>query len=486
MSIVLSPRHQIAGRVALAGTVAVLLSACSPDMERLGGVTDRTPVGTTLVPPSAIAQGGAAHGSSLVPGNIPASRHIPRAPVSAVTAKALPPISGGSAAASAGRAISASRPVSGARFAAPAVKSPVLATRAAAKTATSQFPTGTSRNLTNYGRWTPAGGTAVLLASGENLTTMERRYGVPAKTLLRVNGLKSASQVRPGTKLVIPVYNAGSKIKTAAARAKADSVASIPAKKTKQRVSASAPIAKARPSRLTASKSRTLRKTASNRETTAQRRARLKAERAEKLAAKKLAAKKIRDRKLAKRKDAAEKARLKRKQLAARQAQKAASKAAPASRKARKTVRKIPIHSTGKTAAVDRTPVGSIRPGPSGNFRWPARGRIIQGFKKGRNDGINIAVPQGASIKAAEGGVVAYAGSELKGYGNLVLIRHTNGYVSAYAHNSQLKVKRGDRVRRGQLIAKAGRTGNVSTPQLHFELRKDANPVNPVSLLGSN
>ena len=141
----------------------------------------------------------------------------------------------------------------------------------------------------------------------------------------------------------------------------------------------------------------------------------------------------------------------------------------------------------------DSKPVASItKPeksedeGAGANFRWPTKGRIIQGYRKGQNDGINIAVPEGTAIKAAEGGVVAYAGNELKGYGNLVLIRHPNGFVSAYAHNSQLKVKRGDQVRRGQTIAAAGRTGNVSTPQLHFELRKGANPVNPVGHLGSN
>ena len=74
---------------------------------------------------------------------------------------------------------------------------------------------------------------------------------------------------------------------------------------------------------------------------------------------------------------------------------------------------------------------------------------------------------------------VAYAGSELKGYGNLVLIRHPNGYVSAYAHNGELKVKRGDTVKRGQVVANSGQTGNVSSPQLHFELRKGKEPVDP-------
>jgi len=120
----------------------------------------------------------------------------------------------------------------------------------------------------------------------------------------------------------------------------------------------------------------------------------------------------------------------------------------------------------------------------SGHFRWPARGRLIASFGKrpdgNHNDGINIAVPQGTEIHAAESGRVAYAGDELKGYGNLVLIRHGNGWVSAYAHADQILVKRDDVVRRGQVIAKAGKTGTVDQPQLHFELRQGAKPVDPL------
>ncbi len=120
------------------------------------------------------------------------------------------------------------------------------------------------------------------------------------------------------------------------------------------------------------------------------------------------------------------------------------------------------------------------------DFRWPARGRVIAGYSgKGGNEGINIAVPEGTPVKAAEGGTVAYAGNELKGYGNLVLIRHPNGYVSAYAHNGDLKVKRGDAVKRGQVVASSGQSGNVSSPQLHFELRKGSAPVDPTPYLSN-
>jgi murein DD-endopeptidase MepM/ murein hydrolase activator NlpD len=121
------------------------------------------------------------------------------------------------------------------------------------------------------------------------------------------------------------------------------------------------------------------------------------------------------------------------------------------------------------------------------SFRWPARGRVIAGFGPKpnglQNDGINLAVPEGTPVKAAEDGVVAYAGNELKGYGNLVLVRHSNGFVTAYAHASEILVKRGDQVKRGQVIAKSGQTGSVTSPQLHFEIRKGATPVDPAQYL---
>ncbi len=124
-----------------------------------------------------------------------------------------------------------------------------------------------------------------------------------------------------------------------------------------------------------------------------------------------------------------------------------------------------------------KTPTGSIA------MSWPVRGRIIRGFQPGVNDGINISVPNGTPVRAIDGGVVAYAGSQLKGYGNLVLIRHPNGFVSAYADNGALNVKRGQSVSRGEVIAHSGQTGDVSSPQLHFELRKGTVPVNPTHFL---
>lgn len=123
-------------------------------------------------------------------------------------------------------------------------------------------------------------------------------------------------------------------------------------------------------------------------------------------------------------------------------------------------------------------------------MRWPVRGKVISAYGSKpnglKNEGINIAVPEGTPIRAAENGIVAYAGNELKGYGNLVLIRHDGGWVTAYAHASELLVKRGDTVKRGDIIAKAGQTGSVSSPQLHFEVRKGATAMDPVKYLSDS
>jgi murein DD-endopeptidase MepM/ murein hydrolase activator NlpD len=127
----------------------------------------------------------------------------------------------------------------------------------------------------------------------------------------------------------------------------------------------------------------------------------------------------------------------------------------------------------------------AVPAGPA--FRWPARGRIINNYgarvNGSTNDGIDLAMPEGTQVRAADDGVVAYAGNELKGYGNLVLVRHANGFVTAYANGSELLVRRNDQVHKGQVIMKSGQTGNATTPQLHFEIRKNSAPVDPMQYL---
>ncbi len=120
-------------------------------------------------------------------------------------------------------------------------------------------------------------------------------------------------------------------------------------------------------------------------------------------------------------------------------------------------------------------------------FEWPLKGRVVSTFgsKPGglHNDGINIAAERGAPVRAAEGGVVAYAGNELRGFGELVLIRHSDGWVTAYGHNEDVLVGRGEEVERGQIIGRVGATGSVSAPQLHFEIRKGIEAVDPLEYL---
>jgi murein DD-endopeptidase MepM/ murein hydrolase activator NlpD len=285
--------------------------------------------------------------------------------------------------------------------------------------------------------WTAAGGSPIVVANGETLETISGRYGVPASALLAANGFSSASEVKSGTHLVVPVYHADGRAVASTEKEKAG-------KKHDTDV-ADADVSKS--------------------------------------------AKKAKDKEKTAKAD-----------KAAREAEKSASKDAKASKGAAVAEAEPTKSSEVKKQAIDKTPTGNLESGASQSknaltgaqadaagtepeFRWPARGRIIQGFKTGGNDGINISVPAGTSVRAAESGTVVYSGDGLKGYGNLVLIKHPNGFVSAYGNNGELDVKRGEQVKRGQVIAKSGDTGNVNSPQLHFELRKGSTPVDPTSYL---
>ena len=163
-----------------------------------------------------------------------------------------------------------------------------------------------------------------------------------------------------------------------------------------------------------------------------------------------------------------------------RVASKRATTTRTASRTGQKTTR------TTKSTRKAR-PQAARAPSRAGRFVRPLQGNVISSFgpKAGglHNDGINIASPAGTPVKAAENGVVVYAGNELRGYGNLLLVRHSDGWVSAYAHTARFHVKQGQRVKQGQVIADVGQTGNVKRPQLHFELRKGTRAVNPNSLI---
>jgi murein DD-endopeptidase MepM/ murein hydrolase activator NlpD len=135
-------------------------------------------------------------------------------------------------------------------------------------------------------------------------------------------------------------------------------------------------------------------------------------------------------------------------------------------------------------------PVSIAVPAGAARFIWPVSGRILSGFGRNvegqRNDGINIAVAHGTPVRAAANGTVTYVGNELKGYGNLLLIQHDGGFVTAYAHADRIVVERGERVRSGDIVGYTGATGDVTQPQLHFEIRQNTKPVNPTTLLGGS
>jgi murein DD-endopeptidase MepM/ murein hydrolase activator NlpD len=144
-----------------------------------------------------------------------------------------------------------------------------------------------------------------------------------------------------------------------------------------------------------------------------------------------------------------------------------------------------------KESAFAPEPPAASNPAPASRggsaFLWPVRGRILAAYGSKadgtHNDGINIGAPKGAAVQAADAGVVAYTGNELRGYGNLILVKHPNGWISAYAHCDLILVKRGEKVVRGQVIARVGSTGNVGESQLHFELRRGNHPVDPREFL---
>ncbi len=328
--------------------------------------------------------------------------------------------------------------------------------------------------------WTWEGGVPVTVASGDTLASLSHRYGVPANAIAVANGLSGPAALRPGQRLVIPRYNASSAGSTAVRTA-----APAPTNKLHAPMSSVHVVAHG--------------------ETLIGIARRYKRPVAEIAAANHIAPHtmvKLGDRLVIPGKAGSE--------------TRTAAVAPAAQRKPAPAVlppvppaapRHVAAPATQKPAAPQK--VASIDPAAAVRvatptteieaeeapthrngalaFRWPVRGRVIANFgaktNGQQNDGINLAVPEGTAVRAAEDGVVAYAGNELKGYGNLILVRHSNGFVTAYANASEIMVKRNDKVRRGQIIAKSGQTGAVASPQLHFEIRKGSSPVDPMQHL---
>jgi murein DD-endopeptidase MepM/ murein hydrolase activator NlpD len=334
--------------------------------------------------------------------------------------------------------------------------------------------------------WSWEGGTAIIVAPGETIDVIAQRHGVPATALIEANSLPSGAAVRPGQRLVIPRYVGG-------ASPAAPSASAAAARPTPAPPAALSPT---QPATVTGTSGLHVVAAGDTLYKISRTYGHSVAELAKANNIEPNATLKIGDRIVipggsATAAKGTPKAAPKAAQplAAPSTAKTAAPKATPA-----KATPAPPKPETSQQAAVvtpsDETPTPVVAKSSDGtpSFRWPVKGRVIAGFgpkpNGQQNDGINLAVPEGTPIKAAEDGVVAYAGNELKGYGNLVLIRHANGYVTAYAHAKELMVKRGDQIKRGQVIANSGQTGNVDTPQLHFEVRKGPAPLDPMPLLG--
>ncbi|MGP9810828.1 peptidoglycan DD-metalloendopeptidase family protein [Rhodopseudomonas sp. NSM] len=320
-----------------------------------------------------------------------------------------------------------------------------------------------------------ASGTTIIVGTSDTLEGLSRRYNVPTADILHANGYKGPRRLQPGQSLVIPSRTASLQA-PAAAPPVARPVASAPA-----------PAAAATPPRVHyVNSGDTLMNIARRNNISLSELAR-----ANRLDTNTRLKPGMKINVPGSRATAAAAAPA---QVAAAPA--AAPVAAPPVRMAaavpadpvQKARLVAPTETPAAAAPAEASPVKAAEAtGALPSFRWPVRGRVITAYgakTNGKsNDGINLAVPEGTPIKAAEDGVVAYSGNELKGYGNLVLVRHSNGYVTAYAHASELMVKRGETIKRGQTIAKSGQSGEVGSPQLHFEIRKGSSPVDPLKFL---
>ena len=311
------------------------------------------------------------------------------------------------------------------------------------------------------------GGTKIIVGTSDTLETLSRRYNVSPAAILQANGYKGPRTLSPGQQLIIPRPTAvGAAPALAAPASKPVAVAAAPAVHVVNPGDTLLSVARRNHVPL----SELAR--ANSLEPTAKLRLGMKLT--------------VPGAKTAAVAPAAQPA------TVAVAAQPVAAVAAPATRMAAaggppQSARLAQATPTVEDAAVVTPVKGAEATGALPTFRWPVRGKVITSYgakTNGKsNDGINLAVPEGTPVKAAEDGVVAYSGNELKGYGNLVLVRHSNGYVTAYAHASELMVKRGDTIKRGQTIAKSGQSGEVGSPQLHFEIRKGSSPVDPLQFL---
>jgi murein DD-endopeptidase MepM/ murein hydrolase activator NlpD len=445
-------RSRVVSRLALLALMSAGVAGCSSDFSRM---SENPWAGK----PQASSQGAA--GSNEVTGSVRQPSHKVESAALPPPAPAQPTYGGGAGMAS------YQPPQSVAAAPPPAPPAPPHARRPEVTGSIPATPPAPAPS------WSWDGGTAVIVAQGETIETISRRHHVPAAAIRQANSMGPTALLQPGQRLVIPRMASAPKLSAPETRVAGPAYAPAPAAGNHVVAPGETIYSLARHYHLTP-----MAIAKANNMTLAQQlrigqrvaipggassRVAMPAQAAPAPAPQQHAAVKPEPVPVVK-----------------QGVQKVVAQAEPAPQPTARVV----------TPAADPTPepaTGSAPANHAASFRWPVRGRVIAGFgpkpNGQQNDGINVSVPEGTPIKAAEDGTVAYAGSELKGYGNLVLVRHPNGFVTAYAHASELSVKKGDSVKRGQVIGKAGATGNVTSPQLHFEVRRGATPVDPAQYL---
>jgi murein DD-endopeptidase MepM/ murein hydrolase activator NlpD len=385
-----------------------------------------------------------------------------------------------------------------------AAPSPAAPAQQAAAPVADNLTTATVRSDKNG--WHTDGASSVTLRPGESITTLSNRYGVPEKELLRVNGLKTASSAQAGQSILIPKFGqVRNAAKDAAGnialnrngdqptplRSPEGNVAVLPSQAAaRDKVSSEA-------GKLTPPGGKPLPPSGGYKVQPGDSLAKIARENGVSVAALK-AANGISNESIRVGQTLAMPGAgtdgIKTASVPAKEAAKAVETASakPEPYKAPAAAAAAPSAPAATASVSDiekKSDMASVAPESTGigKYRWPVRGAVINNFgdnvEGSRNDGINISVPEGTPIKAAENGVVIYAGNGLKQLGNTVLVRHDDGKVTVYGNAANLDVQRGQKVQRGQTIATSGMTGSAKRPQVHFEVRKDATPVNPSSFL---
>ncbi len=517
----LSPKFgKSAGNVLMAAFLASAATGCSSDVTRFGGLfssSGQDQMTTNSIPrrnmsglqgdpvPRADLQGGAMQPdystqnqamNQPYPAAQPAygsSARMASAPVSVQRSELAAP---GAVAPVHEKQVALAQPFPAA--VAPKKSAPVIVPP---KADTDSIVTGTTPKVSG---WSATNAPSVTLRPGESVATLARRYGVPEKEILRANGLKTASAAKPGQVILIPTYNGGAaKASAQTADLSKGGQAPQPGKSQEQNV-AVMPGANSARDKAVASADPTGKMPAGKGPKGAggtyvvkpgdslAKIAKATGNSIDELkAANNLGAGSIRiGQELSIPNGAGSPDAMKTASIPAKADPKPVAQpvSATTTAAAQPATYKAPV----ATETVDdaaKKEVASAAPEATGigKYRWPVRGAVIAAYganvNGSRNDGIDISVPQGTPIKAAENGVVIYAGNGLKELGNTVLVRHDDGTVTVYGNADTLSVTRGQKIQRGQTVAVSGMSGNVKQPQVHFEVRKDATPVNPITFL---